>query len=95
MDHSTQLDWDLDRLFLFLSHATMCIGQQNIRRVFNDMAYKLMEWQDVSRRDLRRVFAKLDFVMEELWANCHDELEGPQDEEAPVCRACHDAEHTM
>jgi hypothetical protein len=83
------LHWDLKTLFLFLANSTMCINDEAANRVWNDMAYKLMEWNNTSRCELRAVFNKFDMQFQELCSSCNDEmLDYEGDEEEPKCESC-------
>lgn len=83
----TQLDWDTDTLFMFLGHSTMFLSERDKNRVFNDMAYKLIEWQNASRRDLRGILLEHEIPFEERCAECNEDIE-PNDEEHPKCAEC-------
>ena len=85
---TSKLVWNLDTLFLYLSHSTMCIGEEHKKQVFNDMAYKLIEWNNTSRCELRAVFRKLGCEFEELCANCNEPLESCDDVEETLCDEC-------
>jgi len=85
---ASNLDWTLDTLFLYLSHSTMCISEEDKHKVFNDMAYKLMEWNNTSRCELRVVFRKLGCKFIEFCFNCYDELDSCCDDEEPLCNEC-------
>jgi hypothetical protein len=88
----TRLNWTLYDLFLFLSNAVMCIPDKYQQQVFNDMAYKLIEWCDTPRSELRTVFDKFSMEFEELCIHCNEEMSGwrqeNEDEPDPVCDAC-------
>ena len=85
---TSNLDWSLDTLFLYLSHSTMCISEEDKHKVFNDMAYKLMEWNNTSRCELRVVFRKHGCKFIEFCFNCYDELDSCDDVEEPLCYEC-------
>ena len=54
----------LDAFLLYLANATMCIPEEYKKRVFQDMAAKLMEWDDITVEQIRAAFAKLDMSFE-------------------------------
>ena len=83
----TQLDWDTDTLFMFLGHSTMFLSERDKNRVFNDMAYKLIEWQNTSRCVLRAILLEHEITFEERCAECNEDIE-PNDEEHPKCPEC-------
>jgi len=85
---TSKLDWDLNTLFLFLSHSTMCIDEDAKEKVFNDMAYKLIEWQNTSRCELREVFGKFHCKFQEMCSNCNEPLDECDDVESPMCPEC-------
>jgi hypothetical protein len=85
---TSKLDWDLNKLFLFLANSTLCIDDYSKQKVFNDMAYKLIEWNNTSRCELRGVFRKFDIRFEELCSNCNEEIELCEDIENPLCNNC-------
>jgi hypothetical protein len=92
----TSLIWELDTLFLYLSNATMCIPGRFQKQVFQDMAYKLMEWEGVTRTALRPVMVKYGFPLEELCSNCNEVInaeEGAEEitEEDPRCSNCQES----
>jgi len=85
----TTLNWDLKTLFLYLANATLCIDDKSKDKVFNDMAYKLMEWDNVSRRELRKILQEFDVKFEELCTDCNKEMpDYDGDEEEPRCDDC-------
>ena len=86
---TSKLDWDLNKLFLFLANSTLCIDDYSKQKVFNDMAYKLIEWNNTSRCELRAVFRKFGVDFQELCANCNEELISCDDIEAPLCDECY------
>jgi uncharacterized protein YsxB (DUF464 family) len=47
----------------------MCIDEKAQYQVWNDMAYKLIEWNNTPRDELRAVFRKFHAQFEDL---CHD-----------------------
>ena len=85
---SSKLDWNLDTLFLYLANATLCLSHNEKTQVFNDMAYKLMEWNNTSRCELRELFDKYGLEFIDLCARCNEELYGRRDVEEPLCEQC-------
>lgn len=83
----TMLNWDVNTLFLFLGQSTMFLNEKQKHRVFNDMAYKLMEWENTPRHEVRAALAKHDIPFEERCAECGEDIE-PNDEEHPLCDEC-------
>ena len=83
---------NLEALFLLLGNATMCIPEKHRNRVFQDMAYKLIEWYTVSRVELRKIFYNHGIVLEELCYECNttilDMLVNPKDN-TPYCNSCY------
>ena len=89
----TTLTLDLYIFFLYLANATITLDEDLKEEVFNNMAYKLMEWDNISRCELRKVFQEFSITFEELCANCNEELwDYNGDEEAPLCEDCN---HTL
>jgi hypothetical protein len=83
------LHLSLYSFFLYLANATMCIDEEAKDTVWNDMAYKLIEWNDVSRDELRAVFRAFGAKYEELCAGCNEPLpDGEEYEGNPLCAAC-------
>lgn len=86
---TSKLDFDLYTMFLYLANATMCINETSKNQVWNDMAYKLMEWNNISRCELRQVFNKFDMEFKELCSECNEELNDYDgDDEEPKCDNC-------
>lgn len=80
----TMLNWDVSTLFLFLGQSTMFLSEKQKHRVFNDMAYKLMEWENTPRHEVRAALAKHDIPFEEHCEECGEDV----DEEDPLCNEC-------
>ena len=68
------LHFSLHSLFLYLANATLCIDDESKDQVWNDMAYKLIEWNDVSRDEIRAVFRDFGAKFEELCHSCNEPL---------------------
>ena len=87
-----RLLFTLDDMFLYLSNAVICIPEKHQQTVFNDMAYKLIEWADVPRPTLRELLDKYGYEFEELCIHCNEEMSGwtqeYNDEPEPICEAC-------
>jgi len=80
---------DLNTLFLYLHNATHSLNEYNKYKVFNDMAYKLMEWNNVPRCELRKVVNEFYVEFEELCTDCNEKLlDYDGDEEEPRCENC-------
>ena len=82
---------NLEALFLLLGNATMCIPEKHRDRVFQDMAYKLMEWYDVSRVELRKAFDNHGIVLEELCHECNTLIQNRlvnRNDTRPLCEEC-------
>ena len=82
------LNFSLYSFFLYLANATMCIDEEAKDQVWNDMAYKLIEWNDVSRDELRAVFREFGATFEELCYSCNEKLAEKEYEGNPLCDAC-------
>ena len=89
---ATDLKIDIDGLFLLLGNATMCIPSKHSERVFQDMAYKLMEWYDISRADLRKALWIHGIHLEELCYECNTLIKNTSDinpeDNKPLCNKC-------
>lgn len=87
---STDLNINLEALFILLGNATICIPPKYTERVFQDMAYKLIEWYNVSRVDLRRVMTIHGFHLEELCYECNTHIKDRVDhnDNKPLCDEC-------
>jgi hypothetical protein len=70
----TSLHLSLYTFFLYLANATMCINEEAKDKVWNDMAYKLIEWNDTPRDELRAVFREFGAHFEELCYGCNEKL---------------------
>jgi len=85
----TTLNWDMKTLFLYLQNATICIDQKSRNIVFNNMAYKLIEWENASRCEVRKVLDDMDIKFEECCSECNERLiDYEDDEEEPKCEEC-------
>ena len=88
--HEKSLNLSLYSFFLYLANATMCIDDEAKDQVWNDMAYKLIEWNDVSRDELRLVFYEFGAPFEELCHACNHKLPEGEYEGNPLCDMCKD-----
>ena len=81
---------DLEALFLLLGNATTCIPEAHRNRVFQDMAYKLMEWYDTPRVELRKILEIHGTRMEERCYECNTliKTEVDQEDAKPLCKMC-------
>ena len=70
-----ELNWNLDILLLYLSNATMRILPEARDRVFQDMANRLMEWEDISVDEMRAAFHSFGKVLIETCSDCGTVLE--------------------
>ena len=78
---------DLHTLFLYLANATLCIPDKYKDHVFNDMAGKLHEWDNVPYSELRAALAKFDIEFTHACLNCESEIEEGDDEECETCKS--------
>ena len=85
--------FDLEGLFNLVGNATLCLPSRELtERIFQEIAYKLIEEYDVLRSDLRDIFAVYDFVFEEFCSDCNERIDDtdaidPEDNE-PLCDDC-------
>lgn len=63
------LDWNIDTLFIALDDSTKSLSKKDRSRVFNDMAYKLIDWRTSTRGDLRILLSNFDVSFEERPTN--------------------------
>ena len=82
------LHLSLYSFFLYLANATMCIDEESKDIVWNDMAYKLIEWNNTSRDELRAVFRQFNAKFEELCHGCNEDLPEGEYEGNPLCADC-------
>jgi hypothetical protein len=89
----TDLNINVEDLFALLDNSTLRLpSRQLVENVFNDMAYKLMEWYDVPRSTIRKLFANRGIYFEELCSKCDHPIDDtgqidPEDNE-PLCDEC-------
>lgn len=84
---------DLECLFNLLGNAALCLPSRILtERIFQEMAYKLIEEYDVPRSDLREIFVVHDFEFEEFCSHCNERIEDTDtidpDDNAPLCDEC-------
>lgn len=83
------LHLNLDEVFLYMTFSTLNMTQQIQHKVVNQLAYKLIEWEDVSYAEIREVFKKYGYHFDELCSNCNNfveyECEGTGN---PLCIEC-------
>jgi hypothetical protein len=88
----TKLIWSLYDLFLYLSNAVICLPNKYQNHVFNSMAYKLIEWNDTPRSELRTVFDTFGIEFDERCIDCNEEMsdwhQEDEEEPDPVCDTC-------
>jgi hypothetical protein len=61
----TTLNLSIYQLYLYLANATLCVPETYRDQIFQDMAYKLLEWDGVPIQELRDVFDKLGMKITE------------------------------
>jgi hypothetical protein len=84
----TPLNWNLDTLFLYLGYSIMGLSDYDKESVVQGMAYKLIEWDTITRDQLRPVMLKYGWKLEERCIHCNElmpEYEGGGD---PICDDC-------
>jgi hypothetical protein len=82
------LDMNLDDLFLLLLNATLSLDHEQQNQVIQDMAYKLEEWYDTTRDNLRSALVKIGFRLEERCVGCNEEMPNFEGGGDPVCSDC-------
>jgi hypothetical protein len=80
----------LYEIFLYVSNATLSIPEVHRHSVLQALAYKLEEWADVSRPELRDVLAQFGEELDEMCIHCNEPLASWDVEEdgEPVCDMC-------
>lgn len=86
----TQLNWSLKDLYLYLGHAIMCIPDCYQQQVYQGMANKLIEWNNTSRSELRKVFNEYDIEFEEVCIHCNESMPdwNAEEDDEPECDQC-------
>ncbi len=87
---ATHLNWSIDEMYLYLSHAVICIPAKYQEQVANDMAYKLIEWNNTPRSVLRKAMNKYGYTFKENCTWCNENLPHWDDDEDnnPMCSSC-------
>jgi len=86
----TTLNLSVYELFLYLANATLCISEESKNKTFQHMAYKLMEWDNVSRDEIRAVFQQFDMKLDELCEGCNEPLPDHDGHGEAKCKECLD-----
>jgi hypothetical protein len=87
--NTTYLKLDLYTLFLYLHNATHSLNSEDKKNVFNDISYKLIEWDYVPRCELRKVVRQFHVEFQELCTDCNEEMpDYDGGEEEPRCDNC-------
>jgi hypothetical protein len=84
----TSLNLSLYEMFLYLANATLRLDCEQKDKVFQDMAYKLMEWDDVKRDEIRKVLRQFDIKLEEICEGCNEHLPDHDGEGEARCDEC-------
>jgi len=71
----TTLNLSIYQLYLYLANATLCVPETYRDQIFQDMAYKLLEWDGVPIQELRDVFDKLGMKLKEFCRECGSEVD--------------------
>lgn len=78
-------------IFLYLSNATLSIPEEYRHRVVQDMAYKLEEWANVTRPELRRTLAEFGEKLDEMCIHCNEPIpdwDVEEEGQEPICPEC-------
>ena len=75
-------------IFLYLANATMRIPDIQKYRVFQDMAYKLMEWDNVGRDEICEVLREFDMKLDEFCEGCNEPLPDYDGQGKAKCEDC-------
>lgn len=79
---------DLKEFFLLLNHAISTIGRRSQNEVMQNMAYKLSEWYNVSRDELRDHLMMNGFTLEERCVSCNEDMPDFDGIGDPLCSDC-------
>ena len=82
----TTLNISIYELFLYLANATMRIPDDLKHIVFQDMASKLIEWDNVERDEVRKVLLEFDIKLDEICESCNEPLPDHHEGEAKCTR---------
>jgi hypothetical protein len=85
-----QMTMTVREIFLYLTNATLCIPEAHRHTVVQAMAYKLEEWANVTRPELRAVLAGFGDTLDEMCIHCNEPLpDWNADEQGePCCSSC-------
>lgn len=81
-------DTFIDKLFLYVHNATLCIPDEHRERVFKDLAYKLNEWEGIPMSILRNELKKFDVEFNDCCSYCGEEMEDAEDGQEFCSYAC-------
>ena len=82
------LKLSIDDMFLMLSNTTCVLGYQKQNQVIQNMAYKLEEWFNVTRDELRSALEKVGFKLDECCSMCNAEMPTFDGIGDPICSEC-------
>ena len=82
------LNLSVHDIFLYLANATMRIPDIQKYRVFQDMAYKLMEWDNVPRDEIRKVLRQFGMKLDEQCESCNEPLPDYDGQGKAKCEDC-------
>lgn len=79
---------NLKEMFLLLLNSVDTLRLEEQEQVMNNMAYKLEEWYDVSRDDLRKLLQDVGFKLNEICISCNEEMPEFEGDGNPLCSIC-------
>jgi hypothetical protein len=82
------LDWNLDILFLYLGYSIMALPEKDRDSVVQGMAYKLIEWDNIPRDELRTVLKKYGWKLQECCSRCNEHMPEYEEGGDPICKDC-------
>ena len=78
----------IDDLFLLVLNACTHLSRRNRNDILQNLAYKLEEWYNLSRDELRTHLAKIGFRLEERCVMCNEEMPTFDGIGDPLCNDC-------
>ena len=84
----TTLHMDLHNFFLLALNGICTLDSDKQDEVIQNLAYKLEEWYDVTRDELRDALNKIGFKLEEVCVGCNQPMPDFDGFGDPLCSDC-------